>query len=188
MPHFILFQINYKINRFNKMKRASVLLLSVPTWKKIPSRKASLPSPLSHWKLQPGFLLTFSIIFDINFLHNSQQTAPYFLGCFRVVIELHTWHTREVVKIDEERFEALDELSLSENGLLIAFESRSWELPNSPKLEESWRTGLRRMEDDGDTGGSFLSFDFFEDLWSTSSVKLKAKIWEKLKISFFVCP
>lgn len=141
------------------------------------------PSPLSHVKLQRGFLLTFSIILDINFLQSSQQTAPYFLGCLRVVIELQTWHTSDVVKIDEERFE-LEELRLSENGLLIVPGSRSWGLPKRPKVVESWSTGLRRIEEDdkallasGGLSGSLRSFPFLVDFKSNSSTKLKP--WRK---------
>lgn len=75
--------------------------------------------------------------------------APYFRGCLRVVIELHTLHTRDFVKIaddDEEGdVELFDESSLRENGLLSAPESRSCD-PKRLKLVESCSTGFRRID------------------------------------------
>ena len=143
--------------------------------------------------------MTRSIIFDINFLQSSQHIAPYFRGCLRVVIELHTTHTRDFVKIADDRFEdeELGELSLRENGLLIRFESLSCD-PNILKFVESCNTGFLRIDverlfesllsvestdnagavvDDIDVDGE--SFDgslAFVDLSSNSSTKLKPRI------------
>lgn len=78
--------------------------------------------------------MTFLIVFDMNFLQSRQQTAPYFRGLDGFVIESHTLHTSDVVKMDDE-FVLDGELRLRENGLLIALESRSCELPKLPKVE-----------------------------------------------------
>jgi hypothetical protein len=91
--------------------------------------------------------LTRSIILDMNFLQISQHIAPYLRGCFRVVMELQTLHTRDFVKIavDEEGVELVDESSFRENGLLCAFESRSCD-PKRLKFVESCSTGFRRID------------------------------------------
>jgi len=157
------------------------------------------PSPLSHCQFCTVCLLTRSIIFDINFLQSSQHIAPYFLGCLRVVMELHTTHTRDFVKIADDRFdEELGELSLRENGLLIKFESLSCD-PNILKFVESCNTGFLRIDverlfeslllsvDSTDNAGAVVdeidvdgdSFDGsfgFVDLISNSSTKLKPRI------------
>lgn len=134
----------------------------------------------------------------MNFLQSSQHIAPYFLGCLRVVIELHTTHTRDFVKIADDRFEEeLGELSLRENGLLIKFVSLSCD-PNILKFVESCNTGFLRIDvdrlfesllsvDSTDNAGVVVdeidvdgesfdgSFDFV-DFSSNSSTKLKPRI------------
>jgi hypothetical protein len=117
-------------------------------------------------------------------------------------MELHTTHTRDFVKIADDRFdEELGELSLRENGLLIRFESLSCD-PNILKFVESCNTGFLRIDverlfeslllsvDSTDNAGAVVdeidvdgeSFDGsfgFVDLISNTSTKLKPRICQK---------
>lgn len=123
------------------------------------------PSFRTHCSPLKGSLLAnFLIIFDMNFLHSSQHTAPYLRGCLRVVMELHTKHTNEVVKI-EEAFR-LGDSSFKENGLLIGVISRA---PKDPKLENC-SIGFRRIDLLLIASSLFCPF-----LKSSSSTKLNPK-------------
>jgi hypothetical protein len=76
----------------------------------------------------------------MNFLQSSQQIAPYFLGCFRVVIELHTLHARDFVNIEDEAIFDGGEESCNEKGLLIALFASRCSCGGDPKrlkVEES---------------------------------------------------
>lgn len=103
----------------------------------------------------------------MNFLHSSQQTAPYLRGCLRVVIEWQTWHTSEVVNINELDEFKLVESKFKEKGLFKLFFSFA-DAPKDPKFDNC-RTGFRRIEEPCSFLASFRCFFF--DLRSSSSTK-----------------